>query len=200
MGLALLGGLALVLIAESTAAPKDVFGLALRWTARWSFLWFCLASWSAALGVLFGRRFRALAMRAREFGLAFASAHLVHVALVAYMLHGMTTPFPRQPLILFGVGVIFVYLMALITLSARLRDLLGPRAWRIFRNVGIEYITFAYYSDFSGRTFHKGTANFLVYAPFLALTVAGPLIRLAALFHKRRSAGVPHPAGTQQAA
>jgi hypothetical protein len=116
------------------------------------------------------------------------------------MLHASTTPFPRQPLILFGVGVIFVYLMALLTLSARLRQMLGPRAWRIFRNVGIEYITYAYYSDFSGRTFHKGTANFLVYAPFLALTIAGPLIRLAALFHKRRSTGAPHPAGTQQTA
>jgi len=195
-GLALMGGLLLVLIAESTA-PKDQLGFALRWTARWSFVWFCLASWSAALGVLVGWRFRPLAARAREFGLAFASAHAVHVALVAYMLYGATTPFARRPLIFFGVGVGFVYAMALITLSARLREFLGPHAWRAFRIVGIEYINYAYYSDFSGRTFHKGVVNFLIYAPFLALTLAGPPVRLAALIQKARSARLPRPSGAE---
>ncbi len=196
MGLALLGGLILVLIAES-ADPKDQLGLALRWTARWSFVWFCLASWSAALGILFGVRLRPLAMRAREFGLAFASAHVVHVALVAYMLYRATTPFARQPLIFFGVGVGFVYVMALITLSARLREILGPHAWRAFRIVGIEYINYAYYSDFSGRTFHKGVINFLIYAPFLALTLAGPLVRLSALLKKTLAARLLRPSGAE---
>jgi hypothetical protein len=172
-------------------------GLALRWTARWSFVWFCLASWSAALGILFGVRLRPLAMRAREFGLAFASAHVVHVALVAYMLYRATTPFARQPLIFFGVGVGFVYVMALITLSARLREILGPHAWRAFRIVGIEYINYAYYSDFSGRTFHKGVINFLIYAPFLALTLAGPLVRLSALLKKTLAARLLRPSGAE---
>ena len=192
-GAALLGGLVLVLVAYSTALPKDQFWVALRWTARWSFVWFFLASWSAALGVLFGARFRPLAVRAREFGLAFASAHLVHVALVAIMLYGATTPFARQPLILFGIGVGFAYVMALITLSARLRAILGPQAWRAFRIIGIEYINYAYYWDFRGRTFHKGAINLLIYAPFLALTLAGPAVRLAALVHKSRAAGVSRP-------
>ena len=197
MGLALLGGLLLVLIAELTAAPTDLLGVALRWTARWSFVWFCLASWSAALGILFGRRFRPLALRAREFGLAFASAHLVHVALVAYMLYGATTPFARQPLIFFGVGVGFVYVMALISLSGRLREALGPLSWRAFRIIGIEYINYAFYSDFSGRTFHKGVLNFLIYAPFLALTLAGPLVRLAALVKKTRLGRLLRPSGAE---
>jgi hypothetical protein len=198
MGLALLGGLLLVLIAESSANPKDQLGVALRWTARWSFVWFCLASCSAALGILLGS-FRPLAVRAREFGLAFASAHVVHVALVAYMLYRATTPFARQPLIFFGIGVGFVYVMALFTLSARLRETLGPHAWRAFRIVGIEYINYAYYTDFSGRTFHKGVLNFLIYAPFLALTLAGPLVRLAALIQKARSARLPRPSGAELA-
>jgi hypothetical protein len=111
------------------------------------------------------------------------------VVLVAILLYSATTPFPRRPLVFFGVGAGFVYVMALITVSARLRQMLGSDAWRMFRAFGIEYINFAYYSDFSARTFHKGLANFLVYAPFLALTVAGPAVRLAALIHKSRAAG-----------
>lgn len=198
MGFALLGALVWVLVAYSTVPPKDQFWVSLRWTARWSFAWFLLASWSAALGVLFGARFRPLAARAREFGLAFASAHLVHVALVAIMLYGATTPFARRPLYFFGVGVGFVYVMAFITLSARLRTLLGPHAWRAFRIIGIEYINYAYYTDFRGSTFHKGVVNLAIYAPFLALTMAGPVVRAAAyiktaLAKRARAAGAPHP-------
>jgi len=197
MGLALLGGLLWVLIAYSTAVPKDRFWVSMRWTARWSFAWFFLASWSAALGVLFGPRFRPFAARAREFGLAFASAHVVHVALVAIMLYGATTPFAREPLILFGIGVGVVYVMALITLSARLRAILGPQGWRAFRIVGIEYINYAYYWDFRGRTFHKGAINFLIYAPFLVLTMAGPVVRAAAfikaaMLKRARAHGIAH--------
>jgi hypothetical protein len=187
MGVALLGGLALVFIAESFLSADDRYGVALRWTARWSFVWFCLASMGSALCVLFGPLFKPLASRARDFGLAFASAHSVHVALVAYMLHSATTPFPRSPLILFGVGVFFTYLLALISVSAPLRDLLGPSGWRLVRNVGLEYINYAYFADFSTRTFHKGTAHMLIYLPFLLLTLAGPLVRLAAFLKRVRA-------------
>lgn len=188
MGVALLGGLVLVFIAESFLSADDRYGVALRWTARWSFVWFCLASMGSALGVLVGPRVTPLASRTRDFGLAFAAAHSVHVALVAYMLHSATTPFPRETLILFGVGVFFVYLLALISLSAPLRDLLGRSGWRTIRNVGLEYINYAYFADFSTRTFHKGTAHMLVYLPFLILTVAGPLLRLAAFLKRMRMA------------
>jgi hypothetical protein len=189
-GAALLGGLVAVLLARYAGAGNDQLGVALRWTARWSFLWFWLASCSAALGVLFGAQFRPLAARARQFGLAFAAAHLVHVALVAYMLHGAAKPFAREPLIFFGTGVFFVYLMALLSLSGRLRELIGAQAWRAVRVVGLEYINYAYYSDFSGRTFHKGVANLLVYLPFLSLVIAGPLLRLAAAWHRGREPAV----------
>jgi hypothetical protein len=189
-GAALLGGLVAVLAAGYAGAPNDQLGVALRWTARWSFVWFWLASCSAALGVLFGARFLPLATRARQFGLAFAAAHLVHVVLVAYMLHGATTPFARQPLIFFGTGVFFVYLMALLSLSGRLRELIGARAWRAVRVIGLEYINYAYYSDFHGKTFHKGVVNLVVYLPFLLLVLAGPVLRLAAVWHRMRAGSV----------
>jgi hypothetical protein len=189
----------IVLVARHAGPPNDQLGVALRWSARWSFLWFWIASCSAALGVLFGPRLRALAARARQFGLAFAAAHLVHVALVAYMLHGAATPFARQPLIFFGTGVFFVYLMALLSLSGQLRELIGAQAWRAVRVVGLEYINYAYYSDFAGRTFHKGTANLIVYLPFLVLVVAGPVLRLAAAWHRLRAGSVMGQARVEQA-
>src|SRR5258706_12285138 len=51
--------------------------LALELTARWSFLLFWLAYAGNAVAVLFGPG--ALAGHGREFGLAFASAHLGHI-------------------------------------------------------------------------------------------------------------------------
>jgi hypothetical protein len=199
-GGALLGGLILVLLARYAGAPNDQLGVALRWTARWSFLWFWLASCSAALGMLFGPGLRPLAARARQFGLAFAAAHLVHVASVAYMLHGATTPFARQPLVFFGVGVFFVYLMALLSLSSRLRELIGAKAWRAVRVVGLEYINYAYFSDFRGKAFHKGTVNLVVYLPFFLLVVSGPLLRAAAALHRLRAGSASGRARLEQAA
>ena len=73
MGCALFVALALVLVIRVAAAPGDRLSLALRATARWSFLWFWLAYAGGALAALFGSAFQPLAHRSRDFGLAFAS-------------------------------------------------------------------------------------------------------------------------------
>jgi hypothetical protein len=65
--------LAIVLIVRVGVAPGDRVGMALRATARWSFVLFWLASVGGALAPLFGSRFQALARRGRDLGLAFAS-------------------------------------------------------------------------------------------------------------------------------
>jgi hypothetical protein len=57
--------------------------LALELTARWSFLLFWLAYAGNAVAILFGAQLAA----GREFGLAFASAHLVHIGLVVWLFH-----------------------------------------------------------------------------------------------------------------
>ena len=62
--------------------------LALRVTARWSFLLFWLAYAGGAMAMLWGQRLGGLARRRRELGLAFASAHLVHVGLVLWFMCG----------------------------------------------------------------------------------------------------------------
>jgi hypothetical protein len=170
---------AIVLVIRLGVAPEEKLRTALRTTARWSFLWFWLASAGGALAALFGSRFQALAQRGRDFGLAFASAHLVHVGLVAWLLYHMDKPFPRSPLIFFGIGVFWTYLLALLSIR-RLSGMLAPGIWRIVRTLGVEYISFAFLVDFAKNPFEHGVLHFIAYLPFLALAVAGPLLRLAA--------------------
>jgi hypothetical protein len=171
--------LAIVLMARMGAHPGDKLVVALRATARWSFVLFWLASTGSALATIFGPAFQSLARSGREFGLAFASAHLVHLGLVAWLLYFSTTPFPRSPLIFFSVGVFWIYLLAILSIR-RLSARLDPRIWRVVRILGIEYIALVFLVDFAKNPFHGGAVNLIGYLPFLALAIAGPLLRLAA--------------------
>jgi hypothetical protein len=173
--------LGMVLAIGVAAAPGERLAVALRATARWSFLWFSLASTGGALVTLFGARFQALARRARDFGLAFASAHLVHVGLVAILLYLSATPFPRWKLIFFGLGVFWVYSLALLSIR-RTTEFLGidPRTWRIVRSMGVEYIALVFLFDFAPKPFYGGVSNRLIYLPFFVMAIGGPLLRLAA--------------------
>lgn len=179
MGGALCIGLAIVLIARIVATPGERELMGLRATARWSFILFWLASTGHALTTLFGPRFQYFGQRARDLGLSFASAHLVHLGLVAWVLHYAAEPFPRSSFIFFGIGVFWIYLLALLSIR-RLNAMLNPRIWRILRTIGVEYISLAFLSDFFVNPFQSGIRNLLAYLPFLALAIAGPLLRLAA--------------------
>jgi undecaprenyl pyrophosphate phosphatase UppP len=97
---AALGLAALVLAA--LGAGESGTDVALQVTARFSFLLFWPAYTAGALTALFGPAFEPLKRRAREFGLAFASAHLVHLALVAWLTQVRPRPTSR---VFFGVAV-----------------------------------------------------------------------------------------------
>ena len=58
---------------------------ALRLTARWSFLLFFAAYVGGAVFAVFGPTFSFLARHQRQFGLSFASAHLVHIGLALWL-------------------------------------------------------------------------------------------------------------------
>src|SRR3954469_6308105 len=72
---------AITLVAQGT--DNKATRLALELTARFSFVLFWLAYAGGAMAALF--RIDALAGRGREFGLAFAAAHLVHIGLVIWL-------------------------------------------------------------------------------------------------------------------
>jgi hypothetical protein len=83
--------LATIVFANLGAGDRGTF-VALRVTARWSFLLFWLAFAGGALAKLSGLDLGGLGRRGRELGLAFASAQLVHVGLVLWLFHVMTEP------------------------------------------------------------------------------------------------------------
>jgi hypothetical protein len=150
----------------------------LRVTARWSYLWFWLAYAGGALAVLLGSTFRRLAQCGRELGLAFASAHLVHVGLVLWLYHIIQRPpLAGSLLIFFGVGIVWTYLLALLSIPL-ISGMMAPTVWRIVRTVGVEYIAIVFFYDFARSPIH-GIRGIVFYAPFLGLAVAGPLLRLA---------------------
>ena len=177
---------AFLIALASAIAVLAIFGvgergtvIALRVTARWSFLLFWLAYTGSATARLFGPRLAGLARRGRDFGLAFASAQVVHVSLVLWIYY--LAPGSNGGMAFFWVGIFCTYLLALISLP-RLHDTLGPRLWRTLRTAAIEYIALVFAADFILAPLQaNGLGKYpLTYVPFALLLIGGAGLRVAA--------------------
>jgi hypothetical protein len=156
--------------------------VALQVTARFSFLLFWLAYAAGAMTTLFGLAFEPLKRRGREFGLAFASAHLVHLGLVVWLTYIGDAP-ALGVFLFFGIGALWVYLLALFSIPG-LHKALGSNAWWFLRVVGLNYIAYAFATDFLGYP-QFGSFKYLAgYLPFAVLSVAGPALCLAAFVQR----------------
>ncbi len=160
--------------------------LALELTARFSFVLFWLAYAGGAIATLF--RIDALAGRGREFGLAFAAAHLVHIGLVIWLgvLMGKV-PLSGGLLLFFLIGLAFTYLLAFLSFGGA--KALGP-LWKPLRFIGMNYILIAFARDFILPALYPkptqyNVAHFVAYAPFAAACIAGPLLVLAVTMRQR---------------
>jgi len=160
--------------------------LALELTARFSFLLFWLAYAGGAIATLF--RIEALAGRGREFGLAFAAAHLVHIGLVIWLgvLMGKV-PLSGGLLLFFLAGLFFTYLLAFLSFGGA--RALGP-LWRPLRFIGMNYILIAFARDFVLPVLYPkpsqyNVAHFVAYAPFAAASILAPLLVLAVTLRQR---------------
>jgi hypothetical protein len=148
---------------------------ALQITARFSYLWFWPAYAGGALASLLGTRFR----HGREFGLAFASAHSIHLMLVLWLYEISPQP-PISPggAIFFGIGMGFVYLLAILSIKSVMQTL-NPWLWRTVLLVGMEYIEYAFLTDFWVDPLHPISLRQLVgYLPFMLLGLLGTTLRL----------------------
>jgi hypothetical protein len=179
-------GLAFLVAVGLTVPVLATFGtgsrgtaVALRVTARWSFVLFWAAYAGAAVSRLFGPWVAGLARRGREIGLAYASAQLVHISLVVWLLYIGGGPTGRM--IFFWVGIFFTYVLAMLSLP-RLHHLLGERLWRLVLNVGLEYIALVFAMDFIIIPLQvRGFASYPVaYIPFDLMLVAGTAFRFIA--------------------
>ena len=136
---------------------------------------------------MLGPRLRPLAMHGRDFGLAFAAAHLVHVGLVVWLYQIAEHPPGRGTLEFFGAAVFFTYLLALLSFR-RFAGWLSPRAVFVIRTVGVEYIALAFLRDFVSPPFQLTLRYAVGYGLFLALIVLGYAVRIIALVRRRAEA------------
>jgi hypothetical protein len=172
-------GLAAVMLAIFGVGDRGT-AIALRATARWSFLLFWLAYAGSAMAKVFGSRLNRLALHGRDFGLAFASAQLIHVGLVLWLIYMSADA--GGAMLVFWAGIGCTYLLALLSWQ-RLRDALGPRLWRVVRTMAMEYIAYVFAVDFIlGPLQAHGAKNYpLSYVPFAVMLVGGFCLRIAAV-------------------
>ena len=185
MGLAFIIALVLaIIVLVIFGAGERGTELALRATARWSFLLFWPAYVGSAMALVFGQRFDGLARRGRELGLAFASAQLVHVGLVLWLYYMAVGP--GGAMVFFWLGILCTYLLALFSLPW-LQSLLGPRLWRLFRTITLEYIALAFATDFILGPLHaRGFDKFPpTYLPFVLMLIGGAGLRIAAFSNQK---------------
>jgi hypothetical protein len=157
--------------------------IALAATARLAFLIFWPAYVGGALTSLFGNVFSPLREHARDLGLAFAAAMLVHLGLVV-CLCVMGRPPGVSIFVVFGVAAGFTYLLALLSIK-RVRQALPQKVWPPIRAVAMNYIAFAFLLDFH-RFNPTDLGSVVRYVPFIALAIAGPTLKLAAWAQDRR--------------
>ena len=142
------GALALAgaVLAGYGTGPEGI-GQAVRYTARWSFLFFWLSYVGGAMAILFGQAFAGVARRARALGLAFATALQVHIGLVVWL--GVVIgqiPLQGGILLFFLVALFCTYLLVLLSFGIGTRNL--GRLWRPLLFLATTYILIAFGRDF----------------------------------------------------
>jgi hypothetical protein len=154
--------------------------IALQLTGRLSLLLFWPAYAGGATVALFGPRFSILAKRGRDFGLAYASAQLVHVSLVVHIvsMSGRLTLESIMPF--FAVGVLWTYLLALSSVE-RINNLFTPGFWRVLRNIGLEYLALVFFVDLVLVPIGNHFRHLLAYLPFSILIILGSILRMTAV-------------------
>ena len=176
----------------------DGIGQAVRYTARWAFLFFWLSYAGGAMAILFGSAFAGLARSARNLGLAFAAALQVHIGLVVW-LGVIIGQIPLQGGLLwfFLVALFFTDLLALLSFGIGMRNI-GP-LWRPLLVLGTTYILIAFGRDFVlgalDPTYQRWPSA-AEYVPFALLSLIAIPLRVAAFLRQRfglRSAELAAP-------
>jgi hypothetical protein len=182
------GALALaVAVLVGFGSGPDGLRLAVRITARWSFLFFWLSYTGGAMAILFGPAFTGLARQARGLGLAFATALQVHIGLVVWL--GVVIgqiPLQGGTLWFFLAALLFTYLLALLSFGIAVRNL--GRLWRPLLFLGTTYILIAFGSDFVPGALDQKTQQWIYaveYVPFALLSLIAIPLRLAAFVRQR---------------
>jgi len=181
----------LVAIAAMAFAGGGTNGtvVALRLTARVSYGFFWLAYAGGAITALFGPGMSFIGRRVRAFGLAFASAQIVHLGLViwlAWILPARSIGDAVMPF--FAIAIVWTYLLAALSMEWA-RTLFTAPMVKALRTIGSEYIALTFFADFV-LTPKYPLEHPSLYVPFWGMLLLGPLLRLGAAL---KDARVPRP-------
>ena len=174
-----LGGLSLSL-ADISGFEVEGIRMVIRFTARTSLLFFCLAFSAGAVWRLWPNTWTHWQRRNRRYlGLTFAGSHALHaVAIAAFAAidpAGFMAATSAASYIFGGIGYSFIVAMTVTSFSGTARAI-GPRAWRILHLSGGYYLWFQFMVSFGKRV-----PGMPLYALFLIPLVAVMAVRLAAM-------------------
>lgn len=167
------------------AAGRDATRLALRATARVSFVYFILAFTAAPLARLRpGRASAWLLRRRRAFGVAFGASMTVHVFCIL-RLYALYVP-ERPPMVTdadFLIGVPGLVMVALLTLTSwiAIRRRMAPTHWRRLHRTGIYVVWTIFFLCLVDSVGRKETAHpILGYYAFIAVLLGALALRVRA--------------------
>ncbi|HWX59338.1 hypothetical protein [Bradyrhizobium sp.] len=166
--------------------------MVVRFTARTSLLFFCLAFGAAALARLWPNGWtRWLRRNRRQLGVTFATSHALHaIAIVAFAdmdPAGFATATSPASFVFGGIGYAIIIAMTATSFD-RIAAAIGPRAWRILHLAGGYYLWAQFMISFGKRI-----PAMPLYSLFLIPLFAVLALRLIAMAQART--GRPVQAG-----
>jgi DMSO/TMAO reductase YedYZ heme-binding membrane subunit len=159
-------------IASMRQFEVDGVRMVIRFTARTSLLFFCLAFSAAALARLWPNAWtRWLRRNRRYLGVTFAASHGLHaIAIACFAVMdplAYTAATSAASYIFGGLGYAFIIAMAATSFD-RSAQALGPRAWRLLHLIGGYYLLFQFTVSF-GKRIPDMPLHALFLAPLLAV-------------------------------
>ncbi|HEY7843186.1 MAG TPA: hypothetical protein VID30_05850 [Bradyrhizobium sp.] len=169
-----------VWIAGMRQFEVDGVRMAIRFTARTSLLFFCLAFSAAALARLWPNAFTRWQRRNRRYlGVTFAVSHALHAAAIIAFANmdpiGYAAATSLASYIFGGIGYAFIVAMTATSFDAA-GALLGPQAWRALHLVGGYYLLLQFTVSFGKRI-----PEMPLYVLFLIPLAAVLMLRMVAM-------------------
>jgi DMSO/TMAO reductase YedYZ heme-binding membrane subunit len=158
--------------------------MAIRFTARTSLLFFCLAFSAAALARLWPNAFTRWQRRnRRQLGVTFAASHALHAAAIFAFAKmdpaGFAAATSLASYVFGGIGYAFILAMTATSFDATAAAP-GPRAWRALHLVGGYYLLLQFTISFSKRI-----PDMPLYSLFLIPLLAVFALRMIAMASRR---------------
>ena len=174
----------------------DGVRMVIRFTARTSLLFFCLAFSAAALARLWPNAWTRWQRRNRRYlGVTFAASHGLHAIAIACFAvmdpPAYAAATTAASYIFGGLGYVFIIAMAATSFD-RTAAAIGPRAFRILHLTAGYYLLFQFTVSFGKRI-----PDMPVYGLFLIPLVAVLALRLIAMGRSLRLEGQASPSGSK---